>query len=149
MRATTSPIRLAALWGSALRGRGRRGDTASRYLRGPETGKRSSARFLSWLRRPETRRRPRYHAAMVLEPIATAEAPRAIGPYSQAVAARGQRLVFCSGQIPIDPRTGELVGAGDVEAETHRVMRNLGAVLVAAGTSFEAVVKTTIYLTDL
>jgi 2-iminobutanoate/2-iminopropanoate deaminase len=86
---------------------------------------------------------------MPLEPIATADAPRAIGPYSQAVATRGRRFVFCSGQIPIDPRTGELVGAGDVSAETHRVMQNLAAVLAAAGASLDAVVKATIYLTDL
>ena len=86
---------------------------------------------------------------MSFEPIATADAPRAIGPYSQAIAARGGRWVFCSGQIPIDPRTGELVGAGDVRAETHRVMQNLAAVLAAAGASLDAVVKATIYLTDL
>ena len=87
--------------------------------------------------------------AMQREAIATAEAPRAIGPYSQAIAARGGRTIFCSGQIPIDPRTGELVGAGDIRAETHRVMQNLAAVLGAAGASLDAVVKTTIYLTDL
>jgi 2-iminobutanoate/2-iminopropanoate deaminase len=86
---------------------------------------------------------------MRLEPIATPDAPRAIGPYSQAVAARPGRLVFCSGQIPIDPHSGEMVGAGDVKAETHRVMQNLRAVLVAAGTSLDAVVRATIYLTDL
>jgi 2-iminobutanoate/2-iminopropanoate deaminase len=65
---------------------------------------------------------------MPFDPIATPDAPRAIGPYSQAIAARGGRWVFCSGQIPIDPRTGELVGAGDVQAETHRVMQNLAAI---------------------
>jgi 2-iminobutanoate/2-iminopropanoate deaminase len=86
---------------------------------------------------------------MPLEPIATTGAPQAIGPYSQAVATRGGRFVFCSGQIPIDPRTGELVGAGDVAAQTHRVMQNLAAVLVAAGVSLDAVVKANIYLTDL
>jgi 2-iminobutanoate/2-iminopropanoate deaminase len=86
---------------------------------------------------------------MVREPISTAAAPRAIGPYSQAVAARGQRMIFCSGQIPLDPQTGELTGAGDVKLETHRVMQNLKAVLEAAGASLDAVVKTTIYLTDL
>jgi 2-iminobutanoate/2-iminopropanoate deaminase len=86
---------------------------------------------------------------MPAEPVATTDAPRAIGPYSQAVVARAGRLVFCSGQIPLDPRTGELVGAGDVKAETHRVMQNLQAVLAAAGGSLAAVVKTTIYLTDL
>jgi len=82
-------------------------------------------------------------------PIATPDAPRAIGPYSQAVAAPAAgRLVFLSGQIPLDPRTGELV-KGTIEEETRRVMENLKAVLAAAGAGFEHVVKTTIYLTDL
>ena len=58
-------------------------------------------------------------------------------------------MVFCSGQIPLDPATGQLVGGGDVRAEAHQVMKNLGAVLEAAGTSFAGVVKTTIYLVDL
>ena len=79
--------------------------------------------------------------------IATAEAPRAIGPYSQAVVAGS--LVFCSGQIPLDPQTGEMVGAGDVKLQAKRVMENLRAVLTAAGTSFERVVRTTIFLQDL
>lgn len=86
---------------------------------------------------------------MSTKPIVTSSAPKAIGPYSQAVEARGARLVFCSGQIPIDPATGEMSGAGDIKAETHRVMQNLRAVLEAAGASFASVVKTTIYLTDL
>jgi len=81
--------------------------------------------------------------------IQTAGAPRAIGPYSQAVIAPAGRLLFCSGQIPLDPRSGELVGAGDVRAQAERVMENLGAVLAAAGASFGAVVKTTIFLADL
>jgi 2-iminobutanoate/2-iminopropanoate deaminase len=81
--------------------------------------------------------------------ISTAGAPKAIGPYSQAVVAPAGRLLFCSGQIPLDPRTGEMVGAGDVRVQTQRVMENLGAVLVAAGVSFEAIVKTTIFLADL
>jgi len=88
-------------------------------------------------------------ARMSREPISTAGAPKAIGPYSQAVAARGQRIIYCSGQIPLDPQTGELTGGGDVKLETHRVMQNLKAVLEAGGASLEAVVKTTIYLTDL
>lgn len=79
--------------------------------------------------------------------IATSNAPKAIGPYSQAVLAGG--FIFCSGQIPIDPQSGQLVGAGDVREETHRVMKNLEAVLRAAGASFDQVVKTTIYLADL
>ena len=81
--------------------------------------------------------------------ISSADAPRAIGPYAQGVAAPAGRLLFCSGQIPLDPKTGEMVGAGDVRAQTERVLQNLGAVLAAGGASFAAVVKTTIYLTDL
>jgi 2-iminobutanoate/2-iminopropanoate deaminase len=79
--------------------------------------------------------------------VVSAGAPKAIGPYSQAIAAGG--FVFCSGQIPLDPATGEMVGASDVRAQARRVMDNLAAVLAAAGTSFERVVKTTIYLADL
>lgn len=78
--------------------------------------------------------------------IATAQAPQAIGPYSQAVSA-GPWL-FCSGQIGLDPATGQLVGGG-VEAETTRVLENLRAVLVAAGATLDGVVRTTIYLVDL
>jgi 2-iminobutanoate/2-iminopropanoate deaminase len=81
--------------------------------------------------------------------VSTAAAPQAIGPYSQAVIAPAGRLLFCSGQIPLDPRSGEMVGAGDVRAQTERVMENLGAVLAAGGASFGAVVKTTIFLADL
>jgi 2-iminobutanoate/2-iminopropanoate deaminase len=79
--------------------------------------------------------------------IATPDAPKAIGPYSQAVVA-GQ-LVFCSGQIPLDPKTGEMVGAADVRAQARQVMENLRAVLSAAGSSFDRVVRTTIFLQDL
>ncbi|WP_437590404.1 RidA family protein [Sorangium sp. So ce1000] len=78
--------------------------------------------------------------------ITSDRAPRAIGPYSQAV--KVGDLVFCSGQIPIDPATGELV-AGGIEAQTARVIKNLTEVLSAAGASWSDVVKTTIYLTDL
>lgn len=81
--------------------------------------------------------------------VSSAQAPRAIGPYSQAVAAPAGRLLFCSGQIPLDPASGEMVGAGDVRAQTERVLQNLGAVLAAGGASFASVVKTTIYLADL
>ncbi len=81
--------------------------------------------------------------------VSTDGAPRAIGPYSQAVVAPAGRLLFCSGQIPLDPRTGEMVGAGDVRAQAERVLENLGAVLAAGGASFGAVVKTTIFLADL
>ena len=85
--------------------------------------------------------------------IDSAEAPRAIGPYSQAVsvplgAGAGPRFLFLSGQIPLDPRTGELV-KGTIEEETRRVMENLRAVLAGGGAGFQHVVKTTIYLADL
>jgi 2-iminobutanoate/2-iminopropanoate deaminase len=86
---------------------------------------------------------------MTREIVSTSSAPRAIGPYSQAVIVQGARSIYCSGQIPLDPETGGLVGNGDVEKETHRVMQNLAGVLKAAGVSLDAVVKTTIYLTDL
>lgn len=78
--------------------------------------------------------------------VATERAPRAIGPYSQAI--RVGEFVYLSGQIPLDPATGELV-TGDIEAETHRVMQNLGAVLEAAGASYASVVKTTIFVVDM
>lgn len=81
-----------------------------------------------------------------MKAISTADAPAAIGPYSQAIHAGD--LVFLSGQVPIDPATGELVG-GDIAAQTERVLDNLGAVLAAAGCGFGDVVKTTIYLVDL
>jgi 2-iminobutanoate/2-iminopropanoate deaminase len=80
------------------------------------------------------------------EAIATQNAPAAIGPYAQAV--RAGEFLFLSGQIPLDPASGQIV-AGDVKAQTERVMQNLGAVLAAAGCSFGDVVKTTIYLVDL
>ena len=78
--------------------------------------------------------------------IATNNAPGAIGPYSQAVVTGN--MLFTSGQIPLDPATGELVG-GDIAAQADRVCKNLGAVLEAAGSSFENVVKTTCFLADM
>ncbi|MDD5350756.1 MAG: RidA family protein [Chthoniobacteraceae bacterium] len=78
--------------------------------------------------------------------IATSDAPQAVGPYSQAVAVGD--FLFCAGQIPLDPATGELV-AGDVSAQTERVLQNLAAVLRASGMTFGHVVKTTVFLTDL
>jgi 2-iminobutanoate/2-iminopropanoate deaminase len=82
------------------------------------------------------------------KPISTTDAPKAIGPYSQAVEAPAGRVVWCSGQIPLDPATGELV-QGDIAAQTERVMRNLDAVLRAGGAGFGDVVRTTIFLADL
>ena len=76
--------------------------------------------------------------------VATEEAPKAIGPYSQAVIEGG--YLFASGQIPLDPKTGELVG-GSIEQSAQRVLDNLEAVLKAAGLTFADVVKTTVYLT--
>jgi 2-iminobutanoate/2-iminopropanoate deaminase len=81
-------------------------------------------------------------------PVSSPGAPKAIGPYSQAIEARGGRTLWLSGQIALDPSTGELVG-GDVAAQTERVMENLGAVLAAAGAGFAQVVRCTIYLADL
>ncbi|MBC7931120.1 MAG: RidA family protein [Rubrivivax sp.] len=78
--------------------------------------------------------------------IKTEDAPGAIGPYSQAVAAGG--FVFLSGQIPLDPATGEFV-AGGIAEQTEQVLRNLSKVLEAAGTSLARVVKTTVFLADM
>ena len=78
--------------------------------------------------------------------IATKSAPAAIGPYSQGVKANG--FLFLSGQVALDPASGQVV-PGDIRAQTERVLKNLEAVLAAAGSSMEAVVKTTVYLTDL
>lgn len=81
--------------------------------------------------------------------IATPDAPGAIGPYSQAIAIpAGATLLFCSGQIALSPQTGQLVH-GDVTVQTEQVMRNLAAVLKAAGCDFSHVVKTTIFLASL
>jgi 2-iminobutanoate/2-iminopropanoate deaminase len=78
--------------------------------------------------------------------VRTDKAPGAIGPYSQAIVANG--MVFCSGQIAIDPATGQVV-AGDVRDQTVQVLENLRSVLAAAGASFASVVRTTIYLSSL
>jgi 2-iminobutanoate/2-iminopropanoate deaminase len=78
--------------------------------------------------------------------IATQHAPGAIGPYSQAI--RAGNLLFCSGQIALDPATGQLVAPDDVAAQTRRVLDNLGAVLEAGGATWDSVVKVTIYLAD-
>ncbi len=78
--------------------------------------------------------------------INTDTAPAALGPYSQAIAAGG--FVYCAGQIPIDPATGEFVGT-DIEAQTHQVLKNLVAVLAAAGSDLSKAVKTTVFLADM
>ena len=78
--------------------------------------------------------------------ISTKEAPAAIGPYSQAV--RSGNFLFCSGQIPLDPKSGQIVSR-DIAAQTRRVLDNIAAVLRAEGLTFDNVVKTTIFLTDL
>jgi len=80
------------------------------------------------------------------EVIATKDAPQAIGPYSQAIKAAG--LVFCSGQIALDPASGTIVGS-DVAQQTQRVLRNLSAVLAAAGSGLDRVVKTTVFLKNM
>lgn len=80
------------------------------------------------------------------EIISTENAPGAIGPYSQAIKANG--MVFCSGQIPIDPATGEFV-SDIVSEQTEQVLKNLTAVLEAAGTDLSGVVKTTVFLADM
>jgi len=83
--------------------------------------------------------------------VRTSQAPAAIGPYSQAVVVPvgdGKKMVFCSGQIPLDPVSGQMVEGG-IEAQTRMVLDNLGAVLAAAGASFASVVRTTIYLADM
>ena len=83
---------------------------------------------------------------MNISSVSTDKAPAAIGPYSQAIACGD--LIFCSGQVALDPASGELLD-GSVADQTRRAMDNLGAVLAAAGTAFSRVVKTTIYLADM
>jgi 2-iminobutanoate/2-iminopropanoate deaminase len=79
--------------------------------------------------------------------VVTAAGPAPVGPYNQAVKAAG--LLFCSGQIALDPATGAMVGDGDVELETRQVLANLQAVLAAAGCTPQQVVRTTVFLADL
>ena len=83
---------------------------------------------------------------MAKQIVSTPEAPAAVGPYSQAVKANG--LVFCSGQIPLSPETGELAG-DSITAQTEQCLKNLSAVLAAAGTSTAEIVKVTAYLVDM
>lgn len=86
-------------------------------------------------------------ASIKQEAVTTADAPAPVGPYNQAVKAGG--VLYCSGQIALDPQSGAMVGAGDVEAETRQVLANLQAVLAAAGSNPDQVVRTTVFLADL
>ena len=81
-----------------------------------------------------------------MKTVSTPNAPAAIGPYSQAVVSNG--FAFLSGQIPLDPATGQLI-QGDIAAQTHRVLENLKAVLESCGSSLDKVVKTTVYLKEI
>ena len=81
-----------------------------------------------------------------MKTISTTKAPAAIGPYSQAKLVNG--MLYASGQIPIDPATGEIAGK-DIEAQSEQIMKNIGAVLEEAGTSFANVVKTTCFIADM
>ncbi len=78
--------------------------------------------------------------------VSTSAAPQAIGPYSQGI--RAGSLLFVSGQVPIDPSTGNIID-GDVDAQTHRVLQNIGEILRAGGASFDNVVRTTVFLADM
>ena len=82
----------------------------------------------------------------IRQAVATSQAPQAIGPYSQGV--KAGNLLFVSGQVPIDPATGQII-EGDIKAQTDRVMRNLSAILEAAGASMDHVVRCTVYLADM
>lgn len=83
---------------------------------------------------------------MTKQIVETGQAPKAIGPYSQAIIYNG--IAYCSGQIPLDPATGQVVEGG-IEEQTERVMKNLEAVLAAAGSSYKQVLKTTVFLADM
>lgn len=80
--------------------------------------------------------------------IRTDAAPAPVGPYNQAIAAQGQ-MVFVAGQIPLNPQTGEIVGADDITQQTKQVMANIEAILKSAGASWENVVKTSVFISDL
>jgi len=82
----------------------------------------------------------------VRQAVSTPSAPKAIGPYSQAI--RAGSLLFVSGQVPIDPATGQIIN-GDIAAQTHRVFQNIGEILKAGGASFDHVVRTTVFLADM
>ncbi len=80
--------------------------------------------------------------------IRTDRAPAPVGPYNQAIAAVGE-LIFVAGQIPLDPVTNDMVAPDDIAAQTDRVLKNIEAILTAAGATFQDIVKTTVFLTDL
>ena len=80
--------------------------------------------------------------------IRTKKAPAPVGPYNQAIASSGQML-FVAGQIPLDPQSGEIIGTGDITAQTKQVMSNIEAILTEAGANWNKVVKTSVFLTDL
>ena len=84
---------------------------------------------------------------MTAQAVTTSAAPAPVGPYNQAVLAGG--WLYCSGQIPLDPQSGAMVGGGDAASETRQVLKNLTAVLEAAGATAQHVVRTTVFLTDL
>lgn len=85
---------------------------------------------------------------MTKQVIRTLNAPAPVGPYNQAIAASGQ-LIFIAGQIPLDPQTGEIVGDGNITAQTQQVMSNIEAILTAAGATWDNVVKTSVFMSDL
>ena len=85
---------------------------------------------------------------MTKEIIRTEKAPSPVGPYNQAIAVSG-KMLFVSGQIALDPQTGELVGGGDVSLQTKQVMKNIAAILEVAGATFSNVVKTSVFLKDM
>jgi 2-iminobutanoate/2-iminopropanoate deaminase len=80
--------------------------------------------------------------------IRTDRAPAPVGPYNQAIAASGQ-MIFVAGQIPLDPDTGEIIGAGDVSQQTEQAIANLKAIVTEAGATLQDVVKTTVFLADM
>lgn len=86
--------------------------------------------------------------SMTRKVIQTGQAPAPVGPYNQAIAATGT-FVFVAGQIALNPQTGEIVGAGDIAQQTEQVMANLEAILKAAGATFNDVVKTSVFLSDM
>jgi 2-iminobutanoate/2-iminopropanoate deaminase len=80
--------------------------------------------------------------------IRTTNAPAPVGPYNQAIAARGE-LIFVAGQIPLDPKTGEIIGENDIVKQTEQAMANLAAILEEAGVQMQDIVKTTVFLSDM